>query len=1032
MRLPSLIILGMIVACSGVLVEPVQAERVSAERVQAKRVQVNGRTYTIPSGFELKLATKPGLTERPIVVDFDEDGHLFVAESSGTNDNVQKQLEDKPHSILRLSDTDNDGVFDRRTVFADRMMFPEGVLCHEGSVYVSAPPQIWKLTDTDEDGIADEREIWFDAKTLTGCANDLHGPYLGPDGWIYWCKGAFAEQTYDRPDADPLVTRAAHIFRRRPEGGTVEAVMTGGMDNPVELAFSPEGERFFTTTFFQHPANGQRDGLVHAIYGGVYGKQHGVIEGHPRTGDLMPVLTHLGAAAPSGIARLKSNRLGFANHLLAACFNLHSITRHELVPDGATFRTIDSDLLATDDLDFHPTDIIEDADGSLLVVDTGGWYKLCCPTSQLHKPDITGGIYRLFKQHDDHIDDPRGKLIDWDGLAPTQLAALLSDERFAVRDRAIGQLSKLADRSLPAIEQILAEATSSLARRNAIWTACRIPGSAARSVVRRGLSDRDASVRHAAAHATSVWRDTQAGESLTVLLRDESPAVSRVAAEAIGRIKLQSAVPEILELLKADVDRVLEHSLIYALIEVNNPQPVRLALQTSNAKLQRRALQTLRQLPDAQLTAEEICQLLTSTHPDVQAQAAELAVTNPQFATAYAQVLRNAMESPSQDQQQLMRLLARLSGAADVANLIAEVLRSDRADVSTKVALVNALSAGDNAATNHAVDELLGSDHADLVAAAIRHLSRRRTNELGDSHRAKLKNVATSESLATETRLLAAEKLKYVDDQLFAELIKLLGPDNPARTRSLAATTIASWKLSPAQLAKLADSISEVGPLELSRILNLFEQQTDSATGVRLFQSLAKSPAASSLPTERILKMAIRFGDETLAIAEPLLAKASVDAAQQEQHLEEMLATLPAGDIRRGQKLFHNEKLACFSCHAVGYRGGTVGPDLSRIGRTRARRDLLESIMYPSASFVRSYEPLQVLTTDGRQLVGTIRDETSEHLVLQISATEQRTIPLDQIEVKLPGKVSIMPAGMDKLLSHGELADLLAFLESRK
>ena len=45
---------------------------------------------------------------------------------------------------------------------------------------MSAPPSIWKLTDTDGDGVADERVEWFQGKTLTGCANDLHGPYLGP------------------------------------------------------------------------------------------------------------------------------------------------------------------------------------------------------------------------------------------------------------------------------------------------------------------------------------------------------------------------------------------------------------------------------------------------------------------------------------------------------------------------------------------------------------------------------------------------------------------------------------------------------------------------------------------------------------------------------------------------------------------------------------------------------------------------------------------------------------------------------------
>ena len=65
--------------------------------------------------------------------------------------------------------------------------------------------------------------------------------------------------------------------------------------------------------------------------------------------------------------------------------------------EGGDLRTADSDFVVSDDRDFHPTDVLEDADGSLLIVDTGGWYKLCCPTSQLHKPDILGAIYRVRK-----------------------------------------------------------------------------------------------------------------------------------------------------------------------------------------------------------------------------------------------------------------------------------------------------------------------------------------------------------------------------------------------------------------------------------------------------------------------------------------------------------------------------------------------------------------------------------------------------------------------------------------------------------
>src|SRR6058998_1104121 len=195
-------------------VAPAKSEAVKPE---AKRIEValNGHTFSLPEGFTIELVAGPPLVDRPITASFDEDGRLYVSDSSGTNDPSKKQLEDKPHRIVRLEDTDGDGKFDKSVVFADKLMFPEGTLWHDGSLYVAAPPSIWKLTDTDGDGVADQREEWFKGNTLTGCANDLHGPYLGPDGFLYWCKGAFAEQTYELVGKKGWTTRAAHIFRAR-------------------------------------------------------------------------------------------------------------------------------------------------------------------------------------------------------------------------------------------------------------------------------------------------------------------------------------------------------------------------------------------------------------------------------------------------------------------------------------------------------------------------------------------------------------------------------------------------------------------------------------------------------------------------------------------------------------------------------------------------------------------------------------------------------------------------------------------------
>ncbi|HEY0455811.1 MAG TPA: dehydrogenase, partial [Verrucomicrobiae bacterium] len=119
--------------------------------------QFRDQTLTVPDDFEVELIAGPPLVNRPIVADFDELGRLYVADSSGSNDKVDKQVQERPHRIVRLFDADGDGRFEQSTIFADKMMFPEGILWFDGSIYCGAPPSIWKLTDTNNDGISDQR-----------------------------------------------------------------------------------------------------------------------------------------------------------------------------------------------------------------------------------------------------------------------------------------------------------------------------------------------------------------------------------------------------------------------------------------------------------------------------------------------------------------------------------------------------------------------------------------------------------------------------------------------------------------------------------------------------------------------------------------------------------------------------------------------------------------------------------------------------------------------------------------------------------
>lgn len=1018
---------------------------ICAKPSRAHQIKIDGRTFTLPDGFTIERVAGPPIVNRPIQGDFDEVGNLYLAESSGSSDKVQKQLEEKPHHILKLAAADANGFFHASSIFADHLMFPEGAMWKDGSLYVGAPPSIWKLTDTHGRGVADQRIEWFSGKTLTGCANDIHGPYAGPDGWIYWCKGAFAEQTYILHGNKKFVTRAAHIFRARPDGSGIEPVMTGGMDNPVHVVFMPNGERFFTTTFLQNPAGGQRDGIIHAIYGGIYGKVHDVIEDHPHTSpDVMPVLVQLGPAAACGLARYESDAFGpeYRDNLFASSFNLRKITRHILTPSGATYSSKNEDFLVCDDLDFHPTDIIEDADGSLLIVDTGGWYKLCCPTSQLGKPDVLGAIYRIRRDSAPRIDDPRGLKLDWKAMKPAELAALLGDHRPAVRKRAIETLAAHGTSAIGPIKDFLRSSSSQVAKVNAVWAATRIDSSEARAAIRLAFHDADDTVRQAAVHSASVWRDAAAFDDLIALLENPSAFNRRVAAEALGRLGNPKAIPTIFQQLARDNDRVLVHSLTYALIEIDDPSATTAGLASDDVRVKRSAMIALDQMDGGKVDPQIVASAMNSSDRALRETAAWIAGRHPDWGDQLADAMQKRMDSANlseADQEQLVGQLSKLSSSRAIQHLLVTTLSDPNANPQKKHVTLGAIAQSDFKQTpgewidaiSKLLDEAQGAVLADAIHAAGKlHLSRSQRPTMAR----KLVAVASRDDLPARTRLeaLAAIQggLPSLDSQVFSFLIAQLGNDQPADQQLLAAQALSRAKLSTDQLQGLTSAIETAGPLEIGPMLDSFQQTTSAPIGQKLVDSLGKAKSLTSLHPDLLRSRLAPFGEHVIQQGNALLAKLDPDATQQKQKLDSIEASLPAGDIRRGQLIFNGTKAACVSCHAIGYVGGQVGPDLTRVGATRKERDLLESIVFPSASFVQSYQPTAVQLRSGTPQYGIIKRDDAQGLLLVTGPNHEVHIPRDQIKAMQPGKISLMPAGFGDQLSPQELADLLAFLKA--
>lgn len=1015
------------------------------QSVRSVEIELNGHRFTLPDGFTIELAASSPIVERPICCDFDLQGRLYVAESSGSNDNVKQQLEERPHSILRLVDEDGDGVYDKRTVFADKMMFPEGALWHNGSLYVAAPPQIWKLTDQDDDGVADQREVWFDGKTLTGCANDLHGPYLGRDGWIYWCKGAFAEQTYEHDDQAPLITRAAHIFRRHPDGGPIEPVMTGGMDNPVEVAFTPSGERIFTTTFLQHPGGGRRDGLVHAIYGGVYGKRHGVLDGHARTGELLEPMVHLGAAAPCGLMCREGNQWGgeYRHNLFACSFNMHKVTRHKLEESGATYSTVDHDFLVSDQLDFHPTDVLEDGNGSLLVVDTGGWYKLCCPTSQLWKPDVLGAIYRVRREGIFGAADSWGKEIAWDSLTVDELARKLSDARPQVRRQAQERLRNAQpSESIAAIGRVMTSPSKD-ARLNAIWTTGSISDSAAREVARRGLDDQDPTVRKAALSLASLWQDKGAVTGVGELLRNGSSHERRLAAETLGRLKNIGSVTNLLRAARENnQDRFLEHSLIFAMIEIADTARTQRGLLDSSPTTRRAALIALDQTPGFRLQVEQVLPLFDAEDDGLRSAALWIAEHQSDWGKQISPYLKRKLFRPKRrDAVVVQQFMVQYAADATVQETMSTVLTGPNSwEPSVNLVLASMADAQLKPTPplwyEAVTKQLKKTDSPELISQAVVAGLAFSGAEPSDDWFAAFQKVIDRPELDDRIKLQASIVLarngSAPSDVTFALAKKYINDSQPLELRSLAADLFSKASFDAKQIQEICEVVPNVGPLEIERVIAAFKRSDNSAVGLLAIDNLKECSAANSLPADRIKAAFAHFPKEVGQRAEQWMESVATSKEEQLAGLNDLLAGLPPGDIRRGQQLFHGTKVSCFACHAMGYLGGNSGPDLTRIGRIRSDRDMLEAILYPSASFVRSYEPYQVITVDGQVHVGILREDNALEVVLTNTERKNIRIARSEIDEMQRSQVSIMPAGLDKQLSQQQMADLLEFLRSTR
>ncbi len=994
------------------------------------------KSMIVPDGFKVTLFAGEPDVQQPVGFCFDDRGRMFVCEAAGVNLFGPDLAIVEPNSILMVVDKDGDGVFDASTVFADHMTFPSGCVWHDGALYVSSAPYIWRLRDTDGDGVADERTALVGKFADSGIADSLHGPHFAPDGRIYWVHGIGGDGHEVRDAAGALIVKsdAPGIFSCWPDGSDIRKHCAGGMNNPVELDFTDAGQMIGTVNLLKNRP--RDDALVQWIWGGLYPHNGGVIEGLPRTGDLLDSTYSFGHVAVSGLTRLRTAQLGddYRDSFLVTQFNTQRVVRVNFTPNGSTYVGEQHDFLASTNPDVHFTDVLEDADGSVLVVDTGGWFRNGCPVSQIAKPNVLGAIYRIRRADAKPIDDPRGNKLGWDQATPEALAALLDDDRPAVRERALAALVAQGQSAFPGLQSLLATGASERAKVNAVWAMCRMNG----ADLSLALADSSPLVREAAVHAVFCRRDVSAVGRVRPLLADESLSVRREAATTLGALRDCDSVPAILTALAATNDRLLEHALIYAMIEINDPEPTIAGLAHDSPQVKRAALIALDQMPAGGLRRELMPPLLDTVDPLLQRTALEIISRRPGWAEETVAVLAawlQGKEALTSEQSAALRgALVAFGKEPQVQSLMSGALTTT--DDTRRTLALESISRMTLEVTPDAwraplAALILQGDTAALLAVkGLRDRSFERA----------VVALAHDGQQPVAARIAAADVLVNWEHPLDEPLLALLtaefahAENEAAKPERLlaAARVLAGAPLTSVQRQTLVPIVAQASPLLVPVLLGAFERDTDAATGLALIAALSKSESRASLPIAQLEQALRGYPPEVRAAADPLFVQSRAESASRAALLDQIATTLDGGDADRGSLVFHGNKAACAACHRHGAEGGNIGPDLSQIGRIRTRRDLLEAVVFPSASFARGFEPVTITTVAGLTHNGVIGTESGQELTLRTGDRAEIRIRRDEIDALQPAAISVMPQGLDTTLSREELRDLLAFLGATK